>query len=1235
MGSNTYEIKVGVKTSGEDDVKKLGQNLEAMGKITAFKKLGEQIAVTNQKMIEAQSEADRLADEMTAAEKPSRTLALQYEQAQVKVEKMAKAQRDSVSAYKTAGLALMDMGLDIKSLDQEMDGLAASSKKLKATVTESMKMDQARGLLGVRAYRDVQAEIDKLRAAYDHLKNSGQLTSKELYNAQSQLRMKTDELIESTNGWDKSLTQVNRGVVALAAAGYGLVRSFSAYNDFAQEMGKVNTMIDVSKDKFAGLTNQIVDISRRVPQSARDLAAAEYEILSSGVALENSTQVLEQSARAAVAGVTDTKTAVTAGVGVINAYGKSIGELGNVYDVMFQTVKAGRVEFPDLANNLGEILPSAISAKVAFEDISAAMAALTINGMKSPQAATAIKGAITAMAAPAPEARKKFEDLGITWQGFVPTLDAIAKKNLSLNQMRELIPDMEARNGVLILSQNMGRLNDMLGQVKDSAGSTSEAFEKMKDTPANQLALLKNELQALLVPLQGDMMEGAIIPMVKGIKAVVGGIHDADGATKSFLIVLSGGAGAFMAWKIGLAAVSFGLKGMGIDMKAAIISMRTMDIQTKGLIGSFQALGLAQKAAFVTAAAGAAYGVFEIGRLVVEVVKWRQAVAEADDAMERLKTNARSGIDRFKEFMDVKVPDNITGKSSEELKELDRQVRGAMAGYTSLLALLDAKSQETNIFGNETEMAGIARRRIEEVRKTLQGLKEDYKRVREAQGLGTKTATPKKSPDQLPGLSSEDIKKANEDRKRLSNQLEDELIKISGDGFEVRRKQAEAHYQDQLALAHGSKDLMAKAAKVRDAELAQIEKGRKEAERQAEAGRDESRLSRLNADSDFALAMLEDTYDDGQKSLEEYFTQRRTLIEDQYKAEYTMLSKLAKVEADPSRKRDLENQIHSLELNHALTMARLKREEETAKKALADKKRETADIMSDLRGRSGTDKTSQDQKELAELDKRHADELQKLRDLNAGKEQLDEAYRLQKAEKDRLMADQEKRAFELRLQNASDMAGNLSTIFSNMYELTGKKHKEFFYLQKAAAIAEATINAYLAASKALTTLPPPLSYAAAGIAMAMGLTQVAMITAQQPGYATGGPVAGYSPHDRADNIPARLTAGEFVQPVSSVRYYGSGVMEALRRKMIPREMFSHIYDNLSDMTVKAQFATGGQVRPVQEAVPVSSGGGQVVQITNIIDPRLFEQYAASSEGQKTIMNVISKNSFQVKRILSR
>lgn len=51
--------------------------------------------------------------------------------------------------------------------------------------------------------------------------------------------------------------------------------------------------------------------------------------------------------------------------------------------------------------------------------------------------------------------------------------------------------------------------------------------------------------------------------------------------------------------------------------------------------------------------------------------------------------------------------------------------------------------------------------------------------------------------------------------------------------------------------------------------------------------------------------------------------------------------------------------------------------------------------------------------------------------------------------------------------------------------------------------------------------------------------------------ASGGPVRGYSPHERADNIPAMLTAGEYVLPVRATRSlasrFGPGFLEALRR----------------------------------------------------------------------------------------
>jgi hypothetical protein len=49
-------------------------------------------------------------------------------------------------------------------------------------------------------------------------------------------------------------------------------------------------------------------------------------------------------------------------------------------------------------------------------------------------------------------------------------------------------------------------------------------------------------------------------------------------------------------------------------------------------------------------------------------------------------------------------------------------------------------------------------------------------------------------------------------------------------------------------------------------------------------------------------------------------------------------------------------------------------------------------------------------------------------------------------------------------------------------------------------------------------------------------------------FADGGTVPGHSPSKTADNIPAMLTANEFVQPVDSHRYYGTDAMEAVRRR---------------------------------------------------------------------------------------
>jgi hypothetical protein len=155
----------------------------------------------------------------------------------------------------------------------------------------------------------------------------------------------------------------------------------------------------------------------------------------------------------------------------------------------------------------------------------------------------------------------------------------------------------------------------------------------------------------------------------------------------------------------------------------------------------------------------------------------------------------------------------------------------------------------------------------------------------------------------------------------------------------------------------------------------------------------------------------------------------------------------------------------------------------------------------------------------------------------------------QEAEQERLAADQQQRLYEYRLENMANLAGSTADLFQGLYEITGKKNKEFFVAAKAAAIAEATINIAQAVTKALAQ-GGIFGVASAAMIGALGAVQIAKIASQ--GLAEGGVVEGQSPHSKADNIPIRATAGEFMQPVPSVKEYGTDAMEIIRRRAVPR-----------------------------------------------------------------------------------
>jgi len=95
---------------------------------------------------------------------------------------------------------------------------------------------------------------------------------------------------------------------------------------------------------------------------------------------------------------------------------------------------------------------------------------------------------------------------------------------------------------------------------------------------------------------------------------------------------------------------------------------------------------------------------------------------------------------------------------------------------------------------------------------------------------------------------------------------------------------------------------------------------------------------------------------------------------------------------------------------------------------------------------------------------------------------------------------------------------------AQMFSALGQHNKKAFEAAKAFNIANAIMNTYMGATKALATYPPPFNFIAAAAVIGMGLAQVATIRNQQySGRQLGGPVMGGTSYLVGENGPELFT----------------------------------------------------------------------------------------------------------------
>lgn len=273
----------------------------------------------------------------------------------------------------------------------------------------------------------------------------------------------------------------------VAALGAGYLAAGRMAADWEKGMALINVTASLSKPALGELSNQILNIGERARgTNLMDVPAAFNSIISAGLDVNSSLRALEPTLMASKAGFTDVKVAADAAVSVMNSAG--VKDATQVYDILFKTMKDGKVEFKDIAQYLPKIIPSALAAGFSLEQTAGAYAYLTASGQTAERSTTLLENSFKALSDP--DKIKRFKAIGISlydtkgnMQPLVTIADQLNKKLGGLTDLKRssildsLGLDMEAKGGLLALTKDIGALRSIIEHTSHAQGGLSQAYK--------------------------------------------------------------------------------------------------------------------------------------------------------------------------------------------------------------------------------------------------------------------------------------------------------------------------------------------------------------------------------------------------------------------------------------------------------------------------------------------------------------------------------------------------------------------------------------------------------------------------------------------------------------------------------------------------------------------------------------------------------------------------------------
>lgn len=305
----------------------------------------------------------------------------------------------------------------------------------------------------------------------------------------------------------------------IAVAGVAMGAAVKLAVGFDKAMRNVNSIAQLSESNFQQLNNQVLNLAKSTGVGPTKLAEGLYDVVSSGFKAADAMKILRAGARAGKAGLTDTATATGAVTAVLNAYHLSASQATKVSDALFQTVNLGVINFEDLASNIGDVLPFASSLGINIQNVGAAIATMTKEGISGAETVTRIKAVMSQFLSPSKDLAAAIKAQGfasgeamIKAKGFQGSLDALAKATGgSKTELAKLFPDIRALGGALALTgKNSQTARQDLEGLTKSSGATARALTEQAKSISFQWSTMIAKLK-----VSGIQVGARVFPVLK------------------------------------------------------------------------------------------------------------------------------------------------------------------------------------------------------------------------------------------------------------------------------------------------------------------------------------------------------------------------------------------------------------------------------------------------------------------------------------------------------------------------------------------------------------------------------------------------------------------------------------------------------------------------------------------------------------------------------------------------